>query len=206
MDLEKIIAQIEENSEKEIEEKRKEYFEVTDESSADWVLQKINENNRQKAEIHYRAEAKKDELRHQWLDPIDEWEEKESKKIDDSNGYLTMLLENYMQNELAKNPKFKLSSPFGKLSTRKYHKFTWPKDTDALIKQYQDTDAVTTKYVLNKTNLKKHLAVENGKVIDKDTGELLDSVHYNEGEEITIKPSVSYEDALKERANNNDRN
>lgn len=199
MDLEKIITQIEAESEKEIEEKQKEYFEVTDESSADWVLQKINENNRQKAEIHYRAEAKKNELRHQWLDPIDEWEEKESKKIDDSNGYLTMLLDNYMQNELAKNPKFKLSSPFGKLSTRKYHKFTWPKDTDTLIKQYQDTDAVTTKYVLNKTNLKKHLAVNGNQVIDKETGEVLEGVSYQEGKEITIKPSVSYEDALKEQ-------
>ena len=199
MDLESIIAKITANNEQEVEEAKKEYFEVTDEKSADWVLQKINENNRQKAEVHYRAEAKRDELRQKWLDPIDEWEAKENKKIDDSNGYLTMLLDNYMQKDLSKNPKFKLSSPFGKLSTRKYHKFAWPKDTGNLIKQYQGTDAVTTKYALNKTNLKKRLVANGNQVIDKETGEVLAGVSYQEGKEITIKPSVSYEDALKEQ-------
>lgn len=197
--LEDVIANIEASDEKEVQTAKKEYFEVTDEKSADWVFQKIDENNRKKAEIHQRAEDKKAELIHKWLDPIDEWQQKQEKELDESTDYLTMLLDNYMQEQLAKNPKFKLSSPFGKLSTRRYHKFEWPKDTDSLIKKYQGTDAVTTKYVLNKTNLKKHLAVENGKVVDKDTGELLDNVTYNEGEEITIKPSVSYEDALKEQ-------
>ena len=113
--LEDVIANIEASDEKEVQTAKKEYFEVTDEKSADWVFQKIDENNRKKAEIHQRAEDKKAELIHKWLDPIDEWQQKQEKELDESTDYLTMLLDNYMQEQLAKNPKFKLSSTFGKL-------------------------------------------------------------------------------------------
>lgn len=166
------------------EEKQDDRFIVDDPEKADWALRQIQKAKRQQAENVKRVEKLNEEPQ-QLIDANNGWLESENSKLDESIEYFESLLNEFMNTNLQDNPKFKFSSPYGRLSTRKSKNWTY--DDAKLIERYKNTDVVKETFKLNKAVLKKHLKVLNGKVVDADTGEVVDGVLVEEKKKITIK-------------------
>lgn len=74
------------------------------------------------------------------------------------------------------NPKVKIKSPFGNFVNHK-EKLDFELDEEKLIERYNGTDLVQTKSTLYKGDLKKRLSVVGNKVIDTETGEVVDGAN-----------------------------
>lgn len=162
----------------------KESFVVDDEFKADWVLGKIQEARR-KQKLNNERTEKMNEEPQKLIDANNEWLKTENSKLEESIEYFEMLLTEYMLNELKDNPNFKLSSPYGRVSTRKSKKWTY--DDAKLVDEYKDTDLVKTTAKINKLELKKRIKFVDGKAIDTETGQVVDGVSVDEERKITIK-------------------
>lgn len=79
----------------------------------------------------------------------------------------------YYERQKQVNPKAKIKSPFGNFVSHK-EKLDFELDEDKLIKKYNGTDLVKTTSTLYKGDLKKRLSVIGDKVIDTETGEVVD--------------------------------
>lgn len=158
----------------------KENFVIDTESKADWALKKLGEINKQIDNVNNRADVQRK--------AIDDWENGELSKLEENKQYFENLLNDFMENQLEINPKYKLSSPFGRLSTRKTKKWTY--DVDKLVDEYKDTDLVKTTFKLDKNALKKRIKVVDDKYIDTETGAVVDGLNIDENQQITIKAEV----------------
>lgn len=154
-----------------------ERFVIDSASKADWAMHKLSEINNQIEDIKTRAAVQEQQ--------IFEWKVAEIQKLSESQEYFKGLLNEYAQNELAEDPKFRFTSPWGKISVS--HSKKWSYNDDKLIKQYKGTDFVKKEYKLNKKDLKKSIEIVNGKPISKDTGEIVDGITITEEEKINIK-------------------
>lgn len=161
-------------------------FQVTDSSSADWVLGKLaaldaEDSNNDKTLADHIAQAQA-------------WREKVAKETQASREYFEGLLTAYFQMQYQDNPKFKIDTPNGKVTTTKVRP-KWNYDDKLLLRSLKEADA--TKYIVtkteekvNKTPLKNELRVTaNGDVVTED-GIKLDGVHVDpESYKINIKPT-----------------
>lgn len=82
----------------------------------------------------------------------------------------------YYEKQKMTNPKFKMKSPFGNFVNHK-EKLDFELDEEKLIERYNGTDLVKTKSTLYKGDLKKRLTVVGDKVIDTETGEVVDGAN-----------------------------
>lgn len=82
----------------------------------------------------------------------------------------------YYERQKQVNPKVKIKSPFGNFANHK-EKLDFELDEEKLIKKYSGTDLVKTKSTLYKGDLKKRLTVVGDKVIDTETGEVVDGAN-----------------------------
>lgn len=82
----------------------------------------------------------------------------------------------YYERQKQVNPKVKIKSPFGNFVNHKESQ-DFELDEEKLIKKYNGTDLVKTKSTLYKGDLKKRLAVVEGRVIDIETGEVIDGAN-----------------------------
>lgn len=82
----------------------------------------------------------------------------------------------YYEKQKMANPKFKMKSPFGNFVNHK-EKLDFEFDEEKLIERYNGTDLVKTKSTLYKGDLKKRLTVVGDKVIDTETGEVVDGAN-----------------------------
>lgn len=159
------------------EVKQDDRFVIDEPSKADWALMKLSEIRKQMDEIKKRAEIQEQR--------IFDWKTAELNKLAENEEYFKSLLDEFMNANLAEDPKFKFSSPYGKISTRRSKKWTY--NDDALIDEYKDTDLVKKMLKLDKNALKKRIEVVDGKVIDTETGQLVEGVSVEEKQKITIK-------------------
>lgn len=155
----------------------KEQFVIDTPEKADWALKKLQEIKRQQLEIDKRADEQ--------IKPIEDWRKKEIGKLSDSEIYFTMLLTEYANNNRDKDNKFRFSSPYGKIYTRKTKKWTY--DEQKVIGEYKNTDVVQNVPKLNKSELKKRIEFINGKPVDKETGEVVDGVEIEEVSKVNVK-------------------
>lgn len=165
------------------EEKQDDRFVIDEPSKADWALMKLSEIHKQMAGIKKRAEIQEQR--------ISDWKAAELNKLSESEEYFKSLLDEFMNANLAEDPKFKFSSPYGKISTRKSKKWTYNDDT--LIDEYKDTDLVKKTLKLDKNALKKRINFVDGIAIDTETGQLVEGVSVEEERKITIKTEDSYD-------------
>lgn len=165
-------------------------FQVTDSSSADWVLGKLaaldaeDANNKKTFEDNVLRATNKAQA---WLDC-------KSKETQSAREYFEGLLTAYFQMQCQDNPKFKIDTPNGTVKTKKVAP-KWNYDDKLLLRSLKEADA--TKYIVtkteekvNKTPLKNELRVTaNGDVVTED-GIKLDGVHVDpESYKINIKPT-----------------
>ncbi|OOG28535.1 hypothetical protein BZK37_01670 [Enterococcus casseliflavus] len=149
--------------------------------SADWALRKIAVLKKKNDEIHQLAEKERER--------ITEWEDKETHSNQESIAFFESKLADYLH-ELRKNdPKAKIKTPHGTVSTRKQpDSWEYQGDTLNTLKELGLTEFITIKESINKAELKKAVQVlENGRVISPD-GEVIESIKViPQGEKIIVK-------------------
>lgn len=163
------------------EEEIQESFKVTDLNSANWCMRKMRANEKKLAEYKELAKAE--------IERINAWLKKEAEKIDNSNSFFQVKLEEYFLEQRANDPKFKLSTPYGKMSTRKQHP-KWYYDEDKLLsylKESNKAEFIRTKEEIDKAKLKKSVSVKEGRAVTED-GEIIECITIEEQpDKITIK-------------------
>lgn len=159
-----------------LQEERTEGFKIDNLEGATWAFRKLRAIESKKAEI--KAIADEERAR------IDLWEQKEIKQYEDDTEYFEGLLSAYYVAERAKDKKFKLSTPYGKVSSRKTEKYIY--EDEQAIKDYcnvNEIDAIRVKEELDKAAFKK--LCKGG--INQETGEVVPGVRVENTETITVK-------------------
>lgn len=159
-----------------LQEERVQGFKVENLESATWCFRKLRAISDKEREIQEVAAAE--------IERIEAWKEDQLKQYKDDSEFFEGCISAYFIEERAKDKKFKLSTPYGKVSTRKASK--WIYEDEEALKQYvkdNDIDAIRIKEELDKASLKK--ICKSG--VNQETGELLPGVRIEETETITVK-------------------
>jgi len=164
---EQIIEQLEE---------LQEGWQISNEEEADWALMKLREVAKQEAKDKRMYEINKKR--------VDDWYATAKEETYWERNNFEALLNDYMRKKLKKNPKYKLSTPNGSLSSRKTTK--WACNSKKLLERLKDTEYVQTTQQLKWLKYRKTLKVVNGKAIDEN-GEIVDGVTAEEVRNPTIK-------------------
>lgn len=155
-----------------------ERFTVSDLDSANWVFKKLDAINSKETEINNLADKE--------VERINQWREKEVEKLQGSKEYLQSLVIEYYRSEKEKDAKFKLNTPYGRVSSRKGSKVIQVSNEQDVINQLEQrgfNDYVKVTKKLNQADIKKDFNIaENGTLIDAN-GEVL------EGASLIEKPT-----------------
>lgn len=154
----------------------REGFKIDSLEGATWGFRKLRAINEKESELKAIAESE--------IAKIRTWLESELKATQSDREYFEGILTEYYQNERQKNSKFKLSTPYGKVSSRKTDKYIY--EDEQAIKDYcnvNQLDCIRVKEELDKTAFKK--ICKDG--INQETGELVPGVRVEKVESISVK-------------------
>ncbi|WP_461614341.1 host-nuclease inhibitor Gam family protein [Clostridium sp. Marseille-QA1073] len=158
----------------EIEGKRG--FEVNGIDGVNWCFRKIRALKEKKEEI--------DRIANEELSRITTWRDKENEGIDNSIEYFEGLITEYYLKIKREDPKAKLSTPYGKVTSRKNSKWNYNEDeVKQWCKSSGHTELIRLKEELDKSTLKK--TFKDG--VDTETGEVIPGISIVEEESISIK-------------------
>lgn len=154
----------------------REGFKVVDLETATWAFKKLRAIENKEAEIKDFAEVE--------LNRINSWKEKELDQYSKEKEYFNYLLQEYFRSEKAKDSKFRLSTPYGKVTSRKAKKWVY-EDEGSLLEYLKQSEpsCLRVKEEINKTEVKK--IFKDG--VNTETGEILPFVRIEEEETISIK-------------------
>lgn len=159
----------------------KERFRITDLETANWAFKKIKENEEIIERNDTFAASEKEK--------IDQWLESENKSNKESIEFFEGLLTEYYMELKEEDPKARLSTPYGKVTSRKRQpKYTFDdnKVLDYLEKENPELITISKKY--NKTEMKKILNVTDDFRAVDENGEIVDFVLIQpQSDSITIK-------------------
>jgi len=156
-------------------------FKISDLSGADWAFEKL-------ASIHARMKEK-EQLAEEKRFKIDTWLETVTAEDKRSAEYFEALLIAYYQELRSKDPKAKLSTPAGKVTSRKLQP-KWDFDEEKALAYFKKSypEIVAIKESFNKTEAKKLLKPIGGNQVVDENGEMLDFVMVTpQGESYTVK-------------------
>ena len=161
----------------------KQEFVIDSDSKADWALEKIKQH---KEEIR-----EKEELADERINQIMYWLESETQSIEKNIEHLECLLAEYAKNIKENNPDFKTKKlPFGKIQYRSQRQKWHYKDDLLEYAESSMPDIVKIKKQIDKKKLKNKCEVVGGKVVNKETGEVITGVEVEErGEKLYIRTS-----------------
>lgn len=171
------------------EMEEREGFEINNIHSANWALRKMQAIKTKEREIK--------DLMDEEILRIKDWANCELMKLDDSNKFFEGLLMQYYLEQKKLDPKFKISTPYGKVSSRKQQP-KWIYDNEKAIDSLKENNIkefIRIKEDLDKASLKKEVEVlrdvfiENGEVnenirflvgnsgplVDESDGEIIDT-------------------------------
>lgn len=155
-----------------------ERFKVTDLESANWVFKKLDAINSKEEEINDLADKE--------IERIKSWKDKETEKLQSSKEYLESLVVEYFKVEKEKDNRFKLNTPYGKVTSRKGSKVIQVSNEQDIINQLEQrgfNNYVRVTKKLSQSDIKKDFNIaEDGTLIDAN-GEILD------GASIVEKPT-----------------
>src|SRR5690625_2507636 len=153
-------------------------FIVDNEQKANWALRKIKELQ-QEIEDNTRLAEKE-------IDKIERWKTKQNEQLADSVLYFESLLNDYAARKRAEDPNFKsMSLPNGRIGYRKQQP-RWNYDDETLLKYLERTELdelIRVSKAPNKAEIRKQFEVVGDKVINTETGEVvegIDIVHRDE--------------------------
>ncbi len=153
---------------------KSESFQVTNLETANWAFKKLEALKAKENEINEVAEKE--------LDRIKQWQSQELKSIQSDKEYFEYLVTDYYKREKEKDDKFKLSTPYGKVTSRAGAKVLEmqsginEQDVIEQLEQKGFTEFVKVSKQLNQADIKKDFYVDDdGTLIDKN-GEVLEGV------------------------------
>lgn len=153
----------------------REGFKIDNLEGATWCFKKLRAIENKEADIKGVAEEE--------ISKINAWKEKELGQYSKDKEYFNYLLEEYYREEKAKDKKFKLSTPYGKVTSRKTAKWEYEEET---LKDYirsNDLPFIRVKEEIDKAGLKK--CFKDG--INTETGEVIPGITIEEVESISVK-------------------
>ena len=164
-----------------VKEEERESWEIKDDLSADWAIEKIGETNAEYNRFEMVAKAK--------IQQIQEVLKKEQEKRDREVSFFESKLREYFETVQAKETKtqktYKL--PSGTLKMKK-SSMTFKYDKKKLLEkaeQLQMNDYIKTKKEFDWAKFKKNLVIQGNNIVDKESGEIIDL----EGLGVTEKPA-----------------
>ena len=151
-------------------------FEIENLETANWCFRKLEAYEAKKKEIKALADAEKQR--------IELWSYKEIKQLEDSMSYFKGLLMGYYKKQRAMDNRFKLSTPYGKVSSRKTKNYIY-EDEQAIIDfcNVNELDCINVVEKLNKAEFKK--LCKDG--VNLETWELFPWRKIEEVETVSIK-------------------
>lgn len=153
----------------------REEFKIDSLEGATWAFKKLRAIENKEVEIKTLAEEE--------IEVIANWRAKELDKYSKDKEYFNYLLQEYFKAEKAKDKKFKLSTPYGKVTSRKASKWIYKED---ILKDYiraNDLPFIRVKEEIDKAGLKK--CFKDG--INQETGEVIPGILIEEEESISVK-------------------
>lgn len=181
--LEAVIIQNDIEEGEYTEEEAKERFKIKSLEAASWAFRKIKALNQDIEATKALAKAE--------YDRIKEWEIKATKDTENSIKFFEFLLTEYYLDNKEIYPKFKVSTPYGKVSSRKQQP-EWLYDNEKAIKWLleHDENLVRVKYEPDKANIKKAFKIVGDNVVSED-GEIVEGITILERPEaVVIKVEV----------------
>lgn len=149
--------------------------------SADWALRKI--------EALTADNAEKLELKNNEIKRLNDWYLKSTDANNFSIKFMQAKLKEYLDSKRKTDPKYKISTPHGTVSTRKGSKKLCVIDNDKAVQALMSAgleDLIKTTKKVSVADLKKVSADANGRVISPD-GVIIDGVQYEQApDKLTI--------------------
>ena len=154
----------------------RENFKIDSLEGATWAFRKLRAI--EEKEAHVKDVAEKE------LNRINTWKEEELEQYAKDKEYFNYLLQEYYREERAKDKKFKLSTPYGKVTARKSKKWVY-EDEESLLEYLKQSEpsCIRVKEEINKTEVKK--IFKDG--VNEETGEILPFIKIEEEESISVK-------------------
>jgi len=158
-------------------------FAITDTSSATWAMRK------------YRAlKAKDDDIKkvaREQKESIDEWQEKQLQANQDSRGFFEGLFADYLTKLRQDDPKARIDTPYGTVSTRRTPEGVNWSDA-AVLKSLEEQgldELIAVKKSPDKKAIKADFNFVNGRYINGD-GQVLEGATEKEAtEKLVVKPN-----------------
>ncbi len=150
----------------------KQRYRITDLESLNWALRKLAALDTK--QLDARELAAKEKAR------IQEWLDRETQAIDESRQFFMMLIEEYAREQRSRDPKWKASTPYGKVSFRKQQP-KWEYDEKKALETIESAGLdkfVRVKKELDKVALKGTVEVlKDGRVVDPESGAVIEGVN-----------------------------
>lgn len=157
-------------------------FIIKDESGAIWAMEKYRESKIKASEVEDAA----DKLIKAKTDPVIRWRDAELKREQDNQAYFSNLLIQYYKSQKASNPKYRLSTPYGKLTERSYKKWDYDEETLLNWLSANNPELIRTKLEIDKVSLKKLYK----DAVDEETGEVVEGISIQNEKTYTIKEEL----------------
>ena len=167
----------EENDNDEVEKKQ---FEIEDLSGVDWALRKIQKNTEALKETKDYVDNEKMKY--------DLFYKRQQEMTENNNQYLQYLIKNYLDKKREEDPKYKITTAIGTVSTKK--STNWKYDDEKLLEFFKKNDMtefIRVKEEVNKVDFKKAVVVTDSVVVVPKTGEVVDGVEVTQEEKLSIK-------------------
>ncbi|MBB6215627.1 phage host-nuclease inhibitor protein Gam [Anaerosolibacter carboniphilus] len=167
------LLEIEEVQQSGVQENR---FIINDIEGVNWAFRKIKAYHNQKAEIEALAKAE--------IERIQTWLVNEAKQIDESIAFFEGKLTEYAVVQREADPKFKCSTPYGKIGFRKQQP-KWEYDEEKAIHSLKEAglkELIRVKEEPKKDEIKKLFRVVDGKAVDPD-GQIIDGITITDRED-----------------------
>lgn len=145
-------------------EKNKERFRIENTEQADWafrIIRKAKERKKETQEMYDRERER-----------IDNWKKKEDTKSDNDIIFMEGLLIEYFEKQRVLDEKFRLSTPNGKVTSRKMQD-KWEYQEDVLLKHLKENELeefIRVKEEIDKSSIKKAFVKDGIDVYDTNGG------------------------------------
>ena len=159
-----------------LEEKIDEGLEVTDNEIATSIMKRLKYVNMLKEENTVIAEKE--------IQKIKLWQDEANSELDKKIKYYEEVLLEFFKQQQELNPKYKLDTPYGKVTKRKSKK--WSYDEEAIIEFLEENmyiDLINIEKSIKKNDIKKSFP----EGIDKSTGQVIDGITISEEVNYNIK-------------------
>lgn len=167
----------------EVQDVDEERFVIDSDEKADWALRKIVEAENEIEKVEHFAESQ--------IRQIENWKVKQTEKRYNSIEYFKSLLAEYLQNKRKENPKLKsITLPTGNVGFRK-KPVKWVYNDEVVLKTLESEnldDFIKVEKKLDKQSIKKAFEVVNDKVINPETGQVIEGIEVQEqGESLNVR-------------------